>query len=66
MKGCEVFLVLWPMKSSKRTASRKSVDAVMAYVDSEIAKIVETVVAARNAKRAAAKRRRTHAAHHAA
>ena len=48
------------MKSAKRTPPRKTLDAVLDYVDAEIAKIVEAVVAARDAKRTPPKRRRPH------
>jgi len=35
------------MKSAKHTTDRKSIDAVLAFVDVEIAKIVRSVVLAR-------------------
>jgi hypothetical protein len=54
------------MKSAKRTPSRKSLDAVFAFVDTEIAKIVDAVVTARDAKRIPPKRRRPHSTRHAA
>lgn len=54
------------MKSAKRTPPRKSLDAVFAFIDTEIAKIVQTVAAARDAKRTPPKRRRGHTTRHAA
>jgi hypothetical protein len=54
------------MKSAKRTPARKSLEAVFAFVDSEIAKIVQTVVAERDAKRTPPKPRRPHPTRHAA